>query len=117
MTDIPPGYIDKNICACSMTSVALENDKNVVLAVPTIYLSINKADQYPNARSNYSVLPVCGDTSCTDINSYLFENPVIKIICTYDSLHKVKHLLPDGHLIIDESNMLLDTTYIQTNKE
>jgi hypothetical protein len=110
MSDIPPGYIDKSICACGMTSVALENDKNVILAVPTIYLSINKADQYPNARSNNTVLPVWGDTSSTDINNYLLESPIIKIICTYDSLHKVKHLLPDSHLIIDESNMLLSAT-------
>lgn len=110
MIDIPAGYIDKSICACGMTSVALENNKNVVLAVPTIYLSINKADQYPNARSNKIVLPVWGDTSSTDINNYLLENPITKIMCTYDSLHKVKHLLPDSHLIIDESNMLLSTT-------
>lgn len=110
MTDIPPGYIDKSICACGMTSVALENDKNVILAVPTIYLSVNKADQYPNDRSSNTVLPVWGDTSSTDIINYLFENPVIKIICTYDSLRKVKHLLPVCHLIIDESNMLLATT-------
>jgi hypothetical protein len=110
MTCIPPGYIDKSICACAMTSVALENDENIVLAVPTIYLSINKADQYPNDRSGNKVLPVWGDTSSTDINNYLFENPVIKIICTYDSLPKVNHLLPDCHLIIDESNMLLPAT-------
>lgn len=110
MSDIPAGYIDKSICACGMTSVALENDKNVVLAVPTIYLSINKADQYPNARSNNTVLPVWGDTSSTEITNYILGNPITKIICTYDSLHKVKHLLPDSHLIIDESNMLLSTT-------
>ena len=24
MSDIPPGYIDKSICACGMTSVALK---------------------------------------------------------------------------------------------
>jgi hypothetical protein len=110
MSDIPPGYIDKSICACGMTSVALENDKNVVLAVPTIYLTINKADQYPNARSNYTVLPVWGETSSTAIDDYVTENPVTKIICTYDSLHKVRHLLLYSHLIIDESNMLLSTT-------
>jgi hypothetical protein len=110
MSDIPAGYIDKSICACGLTSVALENDKNVVLAVPTIYLSINKADQYPNARSNNTVLPVWGDTSSTEITHYILGNPITKIICTYDSLHKVKHLLPDSHLIIDESNMLLSTT-------
>jgi hypothetical protein len=110
MSVIPPGYIDKSICACGMTSVALESKENVVLAVPTIYLTINKADQYPNDRCSYTVLPVWGETSSTDIDNYVSENSVQKIICTYDSLPKVKHLLPDSHLIIDESNMLLSTT-------
>jgi hypothetical protein len=110
MSVIPSGYIDKTICACGMTTVALENDKNVVLAVPTIYLATNKADQYPNARSNNTVLPVWGDTSLTEIEEYVNSSSVTKIICTYDSLPKVKHLLPDCHLIIDESNMLLSAT-------
>jgi len=110
MTDIPPGNIDKTICACGMTSVALENDKNVILAVPTIYLTINKAEQYPNERSSYSVLPVWGETSDTEIDYYVSQSPVRKIICTYDSLPKVKHLLPECHLIVDESNMLLPAT-------
>jgi hypothetical protein len=110
MSVIPSGYIDKSICACGMTTVALESDKNVVLAVPTIYLAINKADQYPNERSNNTVLPVWGDTSTSEIDDYVNSSPVTKIICTYDSLRKVKHLLPDCHLIIDESNMLLSAT-------
>jgi hypothetical protein len=110
MSDIPAGYIDKSICACGMTTVALENDKNIVLAVPTIYLAINKADQYPNNRSNNTVLPVWGETSSTEIDKYWKNSRVAKVICTYDSLHKVKHLLPACHLIIDESNMLLSVT-------
>ena len=110
MSVIPSGYIDKSICACGMTTVALENNKNVVLAVPTIYLAINKADQYPNERSNNTVLPVWGDTSTMEIDDYVNSSPVTKIICTYDSLRKVKHLLPGCHLIIDESNMLLSAT-------
>jgi hypothetical protein len=93
-----------------MTTVALESDKNVVFAVPTIYLAINKADQYPNARSNNTVLPVWGDTSTSEIDDYVNSSPVTKIICTYDSLRKVRHLLPYCHLIIDESNMLLSAT-------
>jgi len=97
MTEIPAGYIDKSICACGMTSVALENNKNVVLAVPTIYLAVNKADQYPNERCSHTVLPVWGDTSTTDIENYLEINPIAKIMCTYDSLHKVKHFNVGQH--------------------
>jgi hypothetical protein len=110
MNDIPAGYIDKSICACGMTTVALENEKNIVLAVPTIYLALNKADQYPNSRSKNTVLPVWGETSSTEIDKYWRNSTINKYICTYDSLHKVKHLLPACHLIIDESNMLLSVT-------
>lgn len=110
MNDIPAGYIDKSICACGMTTVALENEKHVVLAVPTIYLALNKADQYPNIRSMNTVLPVWGETSSTEIDRYWRNSKISKYICTYDSLHKVKHLLPACHLIIDESNMLLPIT-------
>ncbi|MBN1597319.1 MAG: hypothetical protein JW894_03430 [Bacteroidales bacterium] len=92
--DIPAGYIDKSICACGMTSVALESKENIVLAVPTSYLTINKADQYPNDRCSYTVLLIWGETSSTDIDNYVSENSVQKIICTYDSLPKVKHLFP-----------------------
>jgi hypothetical protein len=110
MSEIPAGYIDKSICACGMTTVALENDKNVILAVPTIYLALNKADQYPNSRTMNTVLPVWGETSSTEIDRYWRNSKISKYICTYDSLHKVKHLLPACHLIIDESNMLLSVT-------
>lgn len=110
LLEIPAGYIDKSICACGMTTVALENDKNVVLAVPTIYLALNKADQYPNERCDKSILPVWGDTSTTDIEQYVNSSQVKKIICTYDSLPKVEYLLSECQLVIDESNMLLTAT-------
>ena len=110
MSVIPSGYIDKSICACGMTTVALENNRNVVLAVPTITLALNKADQYPNERSNHSILPVWGDTSTSEIQDYIKKASIKKFICTYDSLPKLEYLLPDCHLVIDESNMLLPIT-------
>ena len=110
MSVIPSGYIDKSICACGMTTVALENNRNVVLAVPTITLALNKADQYPNERSNHSILPVWGDTSSSEIQDYIKKASIKKFICTYDSLPKLEYLLPDCHLVIDESNMLLPVT-------
>ena len=110
---IPYGYIDKTICGCGLTSVALENTENVVIAVPTIYLALNKQAQYPMIRYPYNVLAVWGDTKSIDIENYVNSVPFIKIMCTYDSLPKVSHLLTKCRLIIDESNELLSKTKLK----
>ncbi len=115
MKEIPPGYIDKTVCGCGLTSVALENDVKTVIAVPTIYLAINKAEQYPNERFNGKVLAVWGETEWTDIEFYRWNNNPQKIIVTYDSLPNVIYLLDDYNykLIIDESNELLSKTHLK----
>lgn len=108
LNEIPVGFIDKTICGCGFTSVALENDLNTILLVPNIELAKNKAVQYPNERCNHKILPVWGDTDEADISDYLSESTVKKIICVYDSLRKVEHLIDKSwRLIIDESQELL----------
>ncbi|MFZ4402334.1 MAG: hypothetical protein ACOYO1_20070 [Bacteroidales bacterium] len=107
---VPYGYIDKTICGCGLTSLAIEGDDNTIIAVPTVYLTINKANQYPSTRYNGTVLPVWGDTSDSTIEHYVSNNNKYKIIVTYDSLHRVEHLLCNSRLIIDESNELLSKT-------
>lgn len=115
MKEIPPGYIDKTVCGCGLTSVALENDVHTIIAVPTIYLAINKAKQYPNERYNGKVLPVWGETEWTEIEFYKYTNRPMKIIVTYDSLPKVSYLLDryECKLVIDESNELLSKTKLK----
>jgi hypothetical protein len=108
LTEIPIGFIDKTICGCGFTSVALENDLNTIVLVPNIELAKNKAGQYPNERCNHKILPVWGDTDISEINDYMLGDSVKKIICVYDSLHKVEHLLDKSwRLIVDESQELL----------
>lgn len=58
MDSIPIGYVDKTICGCGLTTVALENPENIIIAVPTIGLMQNKIEQYPNKRCDYNVLGV-----------------------------------------------------------
>ncbi|MBN2660428.1 MAG: DEAD/DEAH box helicase family protein [Tannerellaceae bacterium] len=117
MDEIPPGYIDKTVCGCGLTSVALENDVHTIIAVPTIYLAENKAAQYPNARYNGKVLAVWGETKEDEIYAYRwFDRPRrLKIIVTYDSLPKVKDILDrfKCKLIIDESDKLLSQTNLK----
>lgn len=113
MKVIPPGYIDKTICGCGLTTVALENDVDTVIAVPTIYLAMNKSEQYPNERYNGKVLAVYGDTTMEEIKHYWEANKPRKIMVTYDSLSKVKDLLDRCKLVIDESNELLSKTKLK----
>ncbi len=113
MKEIPAGYIDKTICGCGLTTVALENNVDTVIAVPTIYLALNKASQYPNERYAGKVLAVWGETSDSDIEYYKWSNTTLKIIVTYDSLPKVKSLLNRCKLVIDESNELLSKTKLK----
>lgn len=110
MTEIPAGYIDKTVCGVGLTSVALENNISTIIAVPLIYLAVNKSQQYPNERYNGKVLAVNGDTTRGDIDFYVWNNKVLKIMVTYDSLHRVEHLLHRCRLVLDESDKLLSMT-------
>lgn len=118
MDSIPLGYIDKSVCGCGITTVALENNENIIIAVPSVELIRNKVAQYPNDRFKGVILGVYGDIKEEDINKYLSESKPIKIMVTYDSLYKLEYLLDlDFKLIIDESNKLLSTSNLKsTNK-
>lgn len=58
LNSVPKGYVDKTICGCGLTTVALENYENIIIAVPTIYLAVNKTIQYPNKRFSGKILAV-----------------------------------------------------------
>lgn len=112
MTSIPAGYINKTVCGCGLTSLAIEKEaNNVVIAVPTITLVNNKVSQYPNERMPYKLLGVTGETDEKEISDYVYNclkaKVPYKVMVTYDSIKKVEFLLNDSHLIIDESDCLL----------
>jgi len=115
---IPLGaWIDKTVCGCGMTSVAIESNIPTVIAMPTINLVRMKAAQYPDKEGNYpgdrchnEVLAVYGGISRIsdkEIRDYVSRVPLIKILVTYDSLPRVKFLLGEkATLVVDESNMI-----------
>lgn len=105
--EIPLGYIDKTLPGCGLTSVALENDIDTIIAVPNIVLIDNKVSQYPNGRFSGSILGVKGNTTSKHIEEYVNNTDIIKIMVTYDSIGKVEHLLDRCKLVIDESQELL----------
>jgi len=43
---IPAGYINKTVCGCGLTSVAIESDEDTIIAVPNVSLVMNKLTQY-----------------------------------------------------------------------
>lgn len=108
MNVIPLGYIDKTICGCGITSVALENQENYLILVPSFKLGTNKSAQYPNERSNFKVLNINGTSNKNKIEKYINSNKVLKVISTYDSTKKlVNYLHLFDKIIMDESDMLL----------
>lgn len=117
MNVIPAGYIDKTVCGCGLTTVALENSVDTIIAVPSVELIRNKVAQYPNTRSNNVLLGVYGGVSNDDIEEYVTNNSPIKIMVTYDSLWKVEHLLDTCHFVIDESNKLLSNSSLKSKSK
>lgn len=118
LTEIPLGYVNKTVCGVGMTCVALENKIPTIIVVPTIYLIVNKTEQYKNKkcpRCDHEVFGLWGDVSDKKLYKYLAETKLIKIMCTYDSLPRVAHLLDQCRLVIDESNELLSKTKLKGN--
>ena len=135
--NVPAGYINKTVCGCGITSVAIEGDEDCVIAVPNVSLVINKISQYYNtqletqgdpnsgARSRFGgeIFGVYGDIEESDIYKYVQRvreaKTPIKIMVTYDSLSKCFNYLKTDwciengkdegkcHLIIDESDKLI----------
>lgn len=114
---IPYGYIDKTVCGCGLTTVALESRENVILTVPNVELVDNKVAQYPNERVDYEILAVKGGVTREDVDDYIRTHDVLKIMVVYDSLHKVEHLLYKCRLIIDESNELLSAMKLKVKSK
>ena len=109
LTEIPVGIVDKVVCGCGMTTIAIENNTPTIIAVPNVQLITNKQSQYPNSRSSNTIYGLHGSKHRADLlDDYLKHAVVPKIMVTYDSLHKCEHLLTDGwRLIIDEADQLL----------
>lgn len=110
---IPYGYINKTVCGCGLTTLAIENNRNTIIAVPNLDLITNKVEQYPNERKNYKLLGVYGGVFEKEVYEYLNEianKQPAKIFVTYDSLYKVDFLMAqDYDIVIDESQELLQS--------
>lgn len=102
---VPTGYIDKTVCGCGLTTVAIKEPCHTIIAVPNVSLVTNKAQQYPG-----QLLGVYGEVSKADIDEFatkqLEAGENIKIITTYDSLGNCEGYLNAAHLVIDECDRI-----------
>lgn len=55
MKAIPVGLINKTVCGCGPTSVALENKADIVITVPTVTLATNRTVQSQSMKSENKV--------------------------------------------------------------
>lgn len=121
MEDLPHNCIfNKVVTGCGGTTVALSNDEDYVIAVPTTELIINKIGR-PDAgvgevrfsdgtsRFVYGLHGKYAPYMEKDILAYVTSNETRKIICTYDKIPKLCEIInPKGfRLLVDEYHRLL----------
>lgn len=121
MKDLPThAYIDKTTCGVGMTSVAIEENCNTLLLVPTKLLVENKANQYPSFRCSYHVQGVTGDIDDYTIQTYFDyckgKQPV-KYICTYDSFRRVLPFarMDSVRIVVDESDKVFAQSHLKSD--
>lgn len=107
MIDLPHNCIFNKVrTGCGGTTIALRNEENYIIAVPTTELIVNKLNSTENLFGLY------GDFTPTlkdGLISYTQRDGVKKIMCTYDKLPKLVELIntTDYRLLVDEYHNLL----------
>lgn len=121
LTDLPSNCIfNKVITGCGGTTIALFNDENYVIAVPTTELITNKTGLIEGGLATVTspdgkeqkVLGLFGAFSYSlkkELKEYAASSGVKKILCTYDKLDALTKLLnpADYRLLVDEYHVLL----------
>lgn len=121
LNDLPHNCLfNKKITGCGGTTIALFNNENYVIAVPTTELIVNKTGNSESGIStitNYdgkkqTVFGLFGTFSYylkKQIKEYLATTGIKKIICTYDKINALTKLLEpsDFRLLVDEYQVLL----------
>lgn len=118
---LPYGYIDKQICGCGATTIAIENETDSVILMPSQTLVRNKVAQYPNERSDKELLGVICGVKEYDVKKYIekmkLANKPYKLLVCYDSISKVEYLFDSCEsIIIDESQKLLQNCSMKADK-
>ena len=109
---------DKGRTGCGGTNLAIENDKDTIIAMPYVALIKNKISQHGDI-----ILGVHGETTSEEITDYIMKVGKKKIAVTYDSLERLVTVLSDNginvferfFLLVDEWHVLFNS-YVFRNK-
>lgn len=125
MTELPVNCLfDKGKTGCAGTTIAIENDKNTIIAMPYVNMIKNKEAQYPNKECNKKLFGIYAGVTEDEILDYIKKNQIRKFAVTYDSLEKLITLLHentdidvynDFFLLVDEWHILFNS-YAFRNK-
>ncbi len=122
LSDLPQNCIfNKVITGCGGTTVALFNDRNYVISVPTTELIVNKTGlneaglstiTSPDGKTKVEVFGLFGVFSYKvkkELKEYLSTSGVKKIMCTYDKVAALNKILnpSEYQLLVDEYHILL----------
>lgn len=114
LPDLPHNCIfNKVVTGCGGTTVALTNEENYIIVVPTKELVVNKLGSIIAGRSKirnlFGLFGKFDNSLKSKFKKYLKEDGIKKIICTYDKLPFLdKYLNPqDFRLLVDEYHCLL----------
>lgn len=107
-------FLCKSVAGTGGTSLAITNNENYVIAGSSVELVTNKSDQHTN------LIPVFGGIYQEDIEKAVAHSKSlgipVKIITTYDSLHKVVSALGEDvsnyKILVDELQVLLKASDI-----
>lgn len=125
MTELPVNCLfDKGKTGCGGTTIAIENDKDTIIAMPYVNVIKNKVAQYPNEKCDKKLFGIYEGVTKDEILDYIKNNKIRKFAVTYDSLERLITLLHDNtdidvykdfFLLADEWHILFNS-YAFRNK-
>lgn len=109
---LPKGILNKGICGCGGSHLALTNQENYIVVVPYVNLIVNKTLQLNKKAGKEVVIDIWGGLPFESrLSDYLInaDIPAKKIICTYDSFPKVAEAVRGYKfkVLVDEYHTLL----------
>ena len=115
INDLPHNCIFNKVrTGCGGTTIALGNEENYVIAVPTTELIVNKLNSNENLFGFYgNYTPILKK----NLISYTENKGVKKIMCTYDKLPLLVELINtmEYRLLVDEYHNLLKQYSFRSN--
>lgn len=111
--EFPNGILNKMVCGCGATELALTDNIPTIVASPRNQLILNKAEQHKE------VLVVNANVKEEEIKDYVKNKPIPKILTTYDSLYKIVNSvdIKNFRLIVDEFHCIFLDSAFKSEKE